>query len=103
MHGMMCQKAFKLIKEYFLHPPILVPPRHGKPLLLYLSNIENTVRSMLAQEDDDKNERAAYYLSKRFHNYETRYTPIEKSCFALVWIVQKLRHIILPFQIWIVA
>ncbi|XP_023872144.2 uncharacterized protein LOC111984761 [Quercus suber] len=58
---------------------------------------------MLAQEDDDKNERAIYCLSKRFHDYETRYTPIEKSCFALVWAVQKLQHIILPFQIWVVA
>ncbi|XP_030939948.1 uncharacterized protein K02A2.6-like [Quercus lobata] len=30
-----CQNAFELIKEYLLHPPILVPPQHGKPLLLY--------------------------------------------------------------------
>ena len=52
---------------------------------------------MLAQEDDDNNEIAVYYLSKRFHDYETRYTPIKKSCFALMWAVQKLRHIILPF------
>ena len=58
---------------------------------------------MFAQEDDDKNERAIYYLSKRFHDYKTRYTPIEKSCFALVWVIQKLRHILLPFQIWVVA
>ena len=28
------------MKEYILHPPILVPPRHGKPLLLYLFIIE---------------------------------------------------------------
>ena len=98
-----CQKAFKLIKEYLLHPSILVPPQHGKPLLLYLSIIGDVARSMLAQEDDDKNERAIYYLSKRFHDYETRYTPIEKLCFALVWAVQKLRHILLPFQIWVVA
>ena len=76
---------------------------HGKPLLLYLSTIEDAVGSMLAQKDDDKNERAVYYLSKRFHDYETRYTSIEKSCFALVWAVQKLRHIILRFQIWVVA
>ena len=34
---------------------------------------------MLAQDDDDKNERVVYYLSKRFHDYETRYTSIEKS------------------------
>jgi len=58
---------------------------------------------MLAQEDNDKDERAMYYLSKRFHDYETRYTSIEKLGFTLVWAIQKLRHIILPFQVWIVA
>ena len=94
-----CQKAFELIKEYLLHPPILVPPQHGKPFFLYLSIIRDAVGSMLAQEDNDKNETVVYYLSKRFHDYKTRYTPIEKSCFALVWAVQNLRHIILPFQI----
>ena len=97
-----CQKAFEIIKEYLLHPSILVPLMHGKPLLLYHSIIEDAIGSMLAQEDYDKNERAVDYLSKRFHDYETGYTPIEKSCFALVWAVQ-LRHIILPFQIWVIA
>ena len=42
-------------------------------------------------------------MSKRFHDFETSYTPVEKSCFVLVWAVQKLRHIILPFQVWVVA
>ena len=79
-----CQKAFELIKEYLFHPPILIPSMHGKPLLLYLFIIKDAVGSMFAQEDDDKNERAIYYLSKMFHDYETRYTPIEKSCFAFV-------------------
>ena len=80
-----------------------MPPQYGRPLLLYLSIIRDTTRSVLIKENDDKNERAIYYLSKRFHDYETGYTPIEKSCFALVWAVKKLRHIILPFQIWVVA
>ena len=52
------QKSFELIKEYLLHPPILVPPQHGKPLLLYLSIIGDAIGSMLAQEDDDKIGRA---------------------------------------------
>ena len=60
---------------------------HGKPLLLYLFIIEDVIGSMLAQEDDNKNERFVYYLSKMFHDNETRYTPIEKSCFALIWAV----------------
>ena len=69
-----CQKAFELIKEYLFHPPILIPSMHGKPLLLYLFIIKDAVGSMFAQEDDDKNERAIYYLSKRFHDYETTHT-----------------------------
>ena len=73
-----CQKAFELIMEYLFHPPILIPPQHGKPLLLYLSIIGDAVGNLLAQEVDEKNERAIYYLNKRFHDYETRYTPIEK-------------------------
>ena len=71
----------------------MVPLEHGKPLFLYLSIIRDAVGSMLAQEDDEKNERALYYLSKKFHDYKTRYMPIKKSCFALVWAVQN----ILPF------
>ena len=54
------QRAFELIKEYLLHPPILVLPQHGKPVLLYISIIWDAVGSMLTQEDDDKNERATY-------------------------------------------
>ena len=64
-----CQNSFELIKEYLLHPPFLIPLMHGKSLLLYLSIIEDVVGSMLTQEDDDKNKRAIYYLSKRFHDY----------------------------------
>ena len=83
-----CLKAFELINEYLLYPPILIPWVHGKTLLLYLCIIGDVVGSMLPQENDDKNERAMYYLSKRFHDYETRYIPIEKSFFTLVWAVQ---------------
>ena len=56
----------------------MVPLKHVKSLLLYLSIIKGAVKSILAQENDDKNERFIYYLSKRFHDYKTRNTPIEK-------------------------
>ena len=99
----MLESLQTFINEYLFHSPIRVPLQHGKPLLLYLSIIGDAIGSILAQKDSDKNERAEYYLSRIFHDYQTRYTPIKKSCFALVWAVQKLRHIVLPFQIWIVA
>ncbi len=36
-------------------------------------------------------------------DYETRYTAVEKSCYALFWEVQKLRHILLAYQVLVVA
>jgi len=63
-------ESFWTVKEYLLNLPVLIPPETGKPLLLYLSIIEDVVGSVLAQEDDDKSERVVYYLSKRLHDYE---------------------------------
>ena len=44
-----CQKAFEKIKKYLTSPPVLKPPRQGKPLILYLGLKENTIVAMLAQ------------------------------------------------------
>uniref|UniRef100_A0A2N9I746 RNase H type-1 domain-containing protein n=1 Tax=Fagus sylvatica TaxID=28930 RepID=A0A2N9I746_FAGSY len=80
-----CEKAFEAVKEYFSNPPVLEPPKPGRPLNLYLSVIEDALGSMLAQEDEDKQEHAIYYMSKRLKDYETQYTAVEKSCYDLVW------------------
>ena len=69
---------FDRIREYFLSPPILVPPMSGHLLLLYLSVSDMALECMLAQLDDLENERAIYYLSKRMLEYETRYVMIER-------------------------
>jgi hypothetical protein len=49
-----------------------------------------------------KRRHAIYYLSKRLKDYET-HIVVEKSCYALVWVVQKLRHILLAHQVLVVA
>ena len=43
-----CQKAFDKIKEYLTSPPVLKPPRQGKPLILYLALEENAMGAILA-------------------------------------------------------
>ena len=48
-------------------------------------------------------ERAIYYLSKKFIQYETRYTELEKTCLALVWASKKLRHYLLAHTVHIVS
>ncbi|WP_255970182.1 ribonuclease H family protein, partial [Klebsiella pneumoniae] len=80
-----CQAAFEQIKEYLQNPPVLSPPEPERPLILYLLVTETTMGCMLALKSEDEIERAIYYLSKKMLEYETRYTPLEKACLALVW------------------
>ncbi|KAA3486326.1 RNA-directed DNA polymerase (Reverse transcriptase), Ribonuclease H [Gossypium australe] len=51
----------------------------GRPLILYLTVFENSMGCVLGQHDESgKRERAIYYLSKKFTEYEAKYLSIEK-------------------------
>ena len=98
-----CQQAFERIREYFLSPPILVPPMPGRPLLLYLSISDIAFGCMLAQLDDSGRERAIYYLSKRMLEYQTRYIMIEHFFLALVWATRRLRHYMIEYSVQLIS
>ena len=75
-----CQVAFDKIKEYLLEPPILMPPVEGRPLIMYLTVLDNSMGCVLGQHDESgRKEHAIYYLSKKFTDCETRYSLLEKT------------------------
>ncbi|KAG9458315.1 hypothetical protein H6P81_002823 [Aristolochia fimbriata] len=90
-----CRHAFNNIKAYLTKPPVLVAPIVDKPLLMYIAAQEKSVGALLAQCDEDNKEHSLYYLSRTLVGAELNYTPIEKTCLALVFAVQKLRHYLL--------
>uniref|UniRef100_A0A2N9HKR9 Uncharacterized protein n=1 Tax=Fagus sylvatica TaxID=28930 RepID=A0A2N9HKR9_FAGSY len=99
-----CQVAFDRIKNYLLNPPILMPPLQDKPLLLYLSTTDTAMGALLAQYiEESRKENAIYYLSKKMTEGETKYSTLEKTCVALVWATQKLRHYLLSFPVLLLA
>ncbi|KAA3460987.1 RNA-directed DNA polymerase (Reverse transcriptase), Ribonuclease H-like protein [Gossypium australe] len=99
-----CQKAFDKVKHYLSKAPVLVPPCPNKPLILYLSVFENSMGCVLGQHDESgRKERAIYYLSKKFTECETRYSPIEKLCCALVWTTRRLRQYMLYHTTWLIS
>ena len=53
--------------------------------------------------ESGRKERAIYYLSKKFTDYETRYTALEKTCCALAWAAHRLRHYILNLTTMLIA
>ncbi len=70
-----CQEAFEKIKQYLSKPLTLVPPVTGRPLILYMVVQQSSMGGVLGQHDDTgSKERAIYYLSKKFNEYESRYS-----------------------------
>ena len=99
-----CQTAFDAIKSYLSNPPVLVPPREGSPLLLYLSVSDNAFGCVLGQHDETgKKEKAIYYISKKFTPYESRYTLLERTCCALTWLAQNLRHYLSSYTTYLIS
>ncbi|XP_040361882.1 uncharacterized protein LOC121049261 [Rosa chinensis] len=97
------QEAFDKIKSYLASPPVLVPPRAGFVLKLYISAAEASNGSLLAQDDEEGIEHAIFYLSRILTDCETRYTPMEKLCLTLYFLACKLRHYMLSFTTCIIA
>ena len=99
-----CQVAFNKMKEDLTNPPVLVPPVQGKPLILYLTVHEKLMGCVLGQHDKTgRKEQAIYYMSKKFTDYESRYSPLEKMCCALAWTAQRLRQYMFYHTTWLIA
>ena len=98
------QKAFDKVKEYLTNAPVLVPLVQQKPLILYLTVHEKSMGCVLGQHAETRRkEKAIYYLSNKFMNYESRYSPLEKMCYALAWTAQRLRQYMLYHTTWLIA
>ena len=99
-----CQEAFEKIKNYLIKSPILVTPVLEKPLLLYLTTMDTAMGALLAQYlEETRKENAIYYISKKMLPYEEKYSPLEKTCVALVWATRKLRHYMLAYKVLLIA
>ncbi|KAI5437824.1 hypothetical protein KIW84_023805 [Lathyrus oleraceus] len=70
-----------------------MPPVEGRPLIMYLTVLENSMGCVLGQHDESgRKEHAIYHLSKKFTDCETRYSLLEKTCCALAWAARRLRQ-----------
>ena len=91
--------AFDRIKEYLKSPPVLVPPTPGHPLIMYLTVLETSMGCILGQQNPNGKRTGHYYLSRKFTDYETRYSALEQRCCALAWAAHKLRLYYICFTI----
>ena len=84
--------------------PILVPLVPEKLLLLYLTITNATMGALLAQYlEETRKENAIYYISKKMLPYREKYSPLGKTCVALVWATRKLIHYMLAYKVLLIA
>ncbi|RDX93693.1 Retrovirus-related Pol polyprotein from transposon 17.6, partial [Mucuna pruriens] len=69
-----------LLGRYLESPPVLVPAVPGRPLILYLNVLKESMEGILGQLSDFGKEQAIYYLSKKFTEFEQRANLL---CFGL--------------------
>ena len=87
-----------------MKPPILVPLVLEKPLLFYLTTTDTAMGALLAQYVEETiKENAIYYISKKMLPYKEKYSPIKKTCVALVWATHKLKHYMLAYKVLLIA
>ena len=55
------------------------------------------------QDASGKKEYAIYYLSKKFTDYETRYSMLVKTCCALAWAAKHLRQYMINHTTWLIS
>ena len=82
---------------------MLIPPKEGKPLKLYISATQESIGSLLAQDNEDGHEQAIFYLSRILNPTECRYSIVEKLCLALYFSALKLRHYLLAYIVFVIA
>ena len=77
------EKTFIELKKFLAEVPKLVSPLPGEILYLYVSISDYSLSAVLVAERH-KQQYLIYYISHAFRSSESRYSPIEKSLFALL-------------------
>ena len=66
-----------------MNPPMLMPPVPGRPLILYMIVLDESMGCVLGQHDEsEKRERDVYYLSKKFDIVYVTQKAIKESALA---------------------
>ena len=87
-----------------MNPLVLVPPVRRRPLILYMTVLDESMGCVLGKHDESrKRERVVYYLSKKFTTCEMNYSLLERTCCTLVWAAHRLRQYMLNYTTWLVS
>lgn len=85
------QQSFELLKSRLCSAPILAHADFNKPFILQCDASSVGVGAVLAQVDDEGNERPISFMSQKLNKAQRNYTTTELECLAVVLAVKKYR------------
>ena len=86
-----------MVKRFLTKPPVLVPPRNGESLLLYIAATTQVVSAALVVEREEeghafKVQHPVYFISEVLSDSKTRYSQIQNLLYTVLITNRKLRH-----------
>jgi hypothetical protein len=88
------QKSLDSLKAALTSKPVLFPPDPSRPYILQTDASRGTISAILAQRDDNGQERVVSYASRKLLPRETKYSTIELELRSVVFGLMKHHHFI---------
>lgn len=90
-----------MIKLKLMTTPVLRGPDWHLPFHIHSDASDYAIGAVLGQEDKEKSYYAIYYISKNLVGAKKNYTTTEKEFLAVVYAINKFRHYITEYQIFV--
>ena len=93
-------EAFLQLKEFLSTAPMLRGPNWELPFHIDTDASDHAIGVVLGQKIHSV-EHAIYYISKNLQGAEYNYTVTEKELLAVIYALNKFRHYIMGYQIFV--
>jgi hypothetical protein len=95
-----CQHAFDILKENLSSAPVLRGPNWNLPFHISTDASDSTIGVVLGQKENLLTY-VIYFISKNLAPVELNYTVTEKEFLAVVYAINKFRHYITGYEVFI--
>lgn len=90
-----CQRAFDTLKQKLTSAPVLAFPSNKLPFVVYTDSSAFAVGSILAQTDENGDERVIQYASQQLNDTQSRWSASEREAYAIIVALNRFRQYLL--------